>query len=223
MPIRRLRDPNATFPKVRKKKCKQKQVKNFTANQWQVSEINQTEINVITMSGGNKKGSGSGLSPNSTGKPKQSRIIQMYDILLKGENLNESSFGDTYWSEFYLLKPKVNYLESEMIKMTPEQVTNARLNLNTLFEQSLNNLAEEHHIRVVYALQTLCGLLKAAFKKQCTGGIDLVNLLMGFEAAEKRMAELINHINDFLVGDEPASLKDLCLKLLLIIATGKII
>ena len=29
-----------------------------------------------------------------------------------------------------------------------------------------------------------------------------------------------NHINDFLMGDEPASLKDLCLKLLLIIATG---
>ena len=165
------------------------------------------------------------ISPSSSGKAKNQvpKIIQMYDLLLKGENLNESSFGETYWSEFYLLKPKVNYLESEMIKMTPEQVTNARLNLNTLFEQSLNNLAEEHHIRVVYALQTLCGLLKAAFKKQCTGGIDLVNLLMGFESAEKRMAELINHINDFLVGDEPASLKDLCLKLLLIIATGEII
>ena len=34
------------------------------------------------------------------------------------------------------------------------------------------------------------------------------------------MFQLINHINDFLMGDEPASLKDLCLKLLLIIATG---
>ena len=88
-----------------------------------------------------------------------------------------------------------------------------------LFEQSLLNLSEEHHIRVVYALQTLCGLLKAAFKKQCTGGIDLVNLLIGFEP-EAKMTELINHINDFLVGDEPASLKDLCLKMLLIIATG---
>jgi hypothetical protein len=83
-------------------------------------------------------------------------------------------------------------------------------------------LAEEHHIRVVYALQTLCGLVRSAFKKQAStaSGVDLVNLLMGFDMAEKRMAALINHVNDFLMGEEPASLKDLCLKLLLIITTG---
>ena len=52
------------------------------------------------------------------------------------------------------------------------------------------NLSEEHHIRVVYALQTLCGLLKCAYKKQSTAGVDLVNLLMGFEVAEKRMMQV---------------------------------
>ena len=146
--------------------------------------------------------------------------MQMYDVLLKGENPTSSSFGESFWSEFFLLKPKINHFEAELLKLNHEQVSQARVNLNTLFEQSLLNLAEEHHIRVVYALQTLCGLLKCAYKKQSTAGVDLVNLLMGFEVAEKRMMHLINHINDFLMGDEPASLKDLCLKLLLIIATG---
>ena len=167
-------------------------------------------------------GSGSTIPTAKTKSPLREKIVQMYDVLLKGENPTSSTFGETFWSEFFLLKPKINHLENELTKMNHEQVTSARVNLNMLFEQSLLNLAEEHHIRVVYALQTLCGLLKAAFKKQCTGGIDLVNLLMGFESAEKRMTELINHINDFLVGDEPASLKDLCLKLLLIIATGNL-
>ena len=158
---------------------------------------------------------------NKTKSPLREKIVQMYDVLLKGENPTSSSFGESFWSEFFLLKPKINHFEAELLKLNHEQVSQARVNLNTLFEQSLLNLAEEHHIRVVYALQTLCGLLKCAYKKQSTAGVDLVNLLMGFEVAEKRMMHLINHINDFLMGDEPASLKDLCLKLLLIIATGK--
>lgn len=145
----------------------------------------------------------------------------MYEVLLKGENPTSSSFGQTFWAEFFLLKPKVNYFETELCKLNHEQVSAARVNLNTLFEQSLLNLAEEHHIRVVYALQTLCGLLRGAFRKQSTAGVDLVNLLMGFEVAEQRMTHLIDHMNNFLMGDEPASLKDLCLKLLLIIASGK--
>ena len=159
-------------------------------------------------------------APNKTKSPMREKIVQMYDVLLKGETPSASSFGETFWSEFFLLKPKIAHFENELCKLNHEQVSAARINLNTLFEQSLLNLTEEHHIRVVYALQTLCGLLRGAFKKQSTAGIDLVNLLMGFEVAEKRMTSLINHINDFLMGDEPASLKDLCLKLLLIIATG---
>ncbi len=146
------------------------------------------------------------------------KIVQMYDVLLRGDDPTSSSFGQPFWSEFFLLKPKISHFEAELHKLNPEQLMAARVNLNTLFEQSLCNLSSDHHIRVVYALQTLCGLLKCAFKKQSTSGVDLVNLLMGFEMAEKRMACLINHINHFLMdGDEPASLKDLCLKLLLII------
>jgi hypothetical protein len=171
-----------------------------------------------------RSGSGSGPSQttNKTKSPLREKIVQMYDVLLRGEDPSLSSFGDTFWAEFFLLKPKISHFESELTKMNHEQVMSARSNLNALFEKSLINLAEEHHIRVVYALQTLCGLVRSAFKKQAStaSGVDLVNLLMGFDMAEKRMAALINHVNDFLMGEEPASLKDLCLKLLLIITTG---
>ena len=138
-------------------------------------------------------GSNPNSTPSSTTKaksPLREKIVQMYDVLLKGENPTASSFGESFWSEFFLLKPKINHFETELYKLNHEQVSAARLNLNTLFEQSLINLSEEHHIRVVYALQTLCGLLKCAYKKQSTAGVDLVNLLMGFEVAEKRMMQV---------------------------------
>ena len=54
-----------------------------------------------------------------------------------------------------------------------------------------------------------------------TTSLDVViNCLVGIESAEHRMQELVAHLNSFLVGEHPSSLKELCLKLLLIICTG---
>ena len=80
--------------------------------------------------------------------------------------------------------------------MTPESPV--RWNLNQLFAECVSNLGEDHHIRVVYALQTLCGLVRAATKKQMTGstGYDRINLLVGFDQAEQRMQKLMNHLNE---------------------------
>lgn len=163
-----------------------------------------------------RKRSGSGSAKKA---PFKEKIIQMYDQLLKSESVLGSE--DAFWAEFFLLKPKINYLENEISKLTSEQLFagSLRTNLNRLFEESLDNLGSDHHIRVVYALQTLCGLIRSAFRKQGSG-FDLVNLLMNFEVAEIRMQTLITHINHFLMGDEPASMKELCLKLLLILCTG---
>ena len=62
---------------------------------------------------------------------------------------------------------KVNHLEAEMAKLTADQFVSCRPNLNRLFEECLVNLeCRERPIRVVYALQTLCGLVKAVFRKQ---------------------------------------------------------
>lgn len=174
------------------------------------------------------------------------KILQMYELLWKPEDPRQSQ--PAFWDEFFLLRPKIGQLEADVAKLSAEQLHHptaavaatslssssssscggVRANLQALFGECVANLAHEHHIRVVYALQTLCGLVKAAMKRQngpgnaygTPHGLDPVSLLMGAEGAETRMQKLIAHLNDFLTGDEPASLKDLCLKLLTILATG---
>ena len=50
----------------------------------------------------------------------------------------------------------------------------ARSNLNRLFAECVDNLSSDHAIRVVYALQTLCGLVRAVMnavgKRGAKGG-----------------------------------------------------
>ncbi len=170
-----------------------------------------------------RKRSGSGSSSVKTKSPLREKIVQMYDVLLRGDDPSMSSFGANFWSEFFLLKPKIGHLEAELSKLNQDQLSLSKDNLNTLVEESLANLEEEQHhlIRQVYALQTLCGLFKTAFKLQLSGGVDLATVLLGFDNAESRMQRLITHVNRFLMSDEPRTcLKEICLKLLLILTTG---
>ena len=54
-----------------------------------------------------------------------------------------------------------------MTKLSPDQFASCRPNLNRLFEECVANLeCRDRPIRVVYSLQTLCGLIKAVFRKQ---------------------------------------------------------
>merc|ERR1719346_33982 len=112
-------------------------------------------------------------------------------------------------------------LEGEIGKLQADQLAGMRDNLNSLFHECVAHLSHQHQIRVVYALQTLVGVIKAVYKK-CVqlSGFDLVNFLIGFDRAEQEMAILLAHVNRFLVADSPACLKDLCLKLLLVLASG---
>ncbi len=143
-------------------------------------------------------GASSGLSSGLVGKGAfKEKIVQMYDVLLRGEDPRRSSaFGDTFWAEFFLVRPKMAVLEAELSKVAgPDASPALRVNLNALFEECLRNLGEEHHIRVVYALQTLCGLVRAVAKRQ-PGGVDLVDLVVGLDHAERRMQRLVAHINE---------------------------
>merc|ERR1719450_906416 len=112
-------------------------------------------------------------------------------------------------------------LEGEIGKLQADQLAGMRDNLNSLFHECVAHLSHQHQIRVVYALQTLVGVVRAVYKK-CVqlSGFDLVNFLIGFDRAEQEMAILLAHVNRFLVADSPACLKDLCLKLFLVLASG---
>lgn len=81
-------------------------------------------------------------------------------------------------------------------------MTACRPNLNALFSECVDALSESHHIKVVYALQTLSGLVRAASRRTQAGGaaggstVDLVNLIVGFDSAEIKMQSLIAHITE---------------------------
>lgn len=76
--------------------------------------------------------------------------------------------------------------------------------------------------RVTNALQTLCVIILAIFKKSSAleSGFDIINTMMGFGDAEQNMKMLISHCNSFLISEAVDSPRSLCLKLLLILVTG---
>merc|ERR1719495_2556066 len=107
-------------------------------------------------------------------------------------------------------------LETEIGNLQADQLSRVRENLNSLVHECIAHLANSHQIKVLYALQTLTGVVRATYKKCAQlSGFDLVNFLIGFDRAEQEMSKLISQINRFLASECPSCLKDLCLKLLL--------
>ncbi|KAK9721216.1 Armadillo-like helical domain-containing protein 3, C-terminal [Popillia japonica] len=161
-----------------------------------------------------RKRSGSGSK-----RQLKEKVVQIYESFFRGDDLSKNN--PTFWEELFLLKPKVSHLENEIQKITPDQLGCVKENINELFSQCVETLGHEHNIRIMYAMQTLCGLVHATYKKATAeSGFDIINLLVGFKNAEQKMQKLLDHCHSFLTGDYPDSLKGLCLKLLLVFVTG---
>ncbi|XP_073997892.1 armadillo-like helical domain-containing protein 3 [Rhodnius prolixus] len=160
-----------------------------------------------------RKRSGSGSK-----RQLKEKIVQIYESFFKGEDL--ARLNPNFWDELFLLKPKVAHLESEILRLNEEQLVTAKENINALFVQCIETLGNEHQLRVVYALQTLCALISAIYKTSGQCGFDVIDILMGFDTAEQRMRLLLCHCNTILNGDGAPNLKSLCLKLLLLMVTG---
>jgi len=147
------------------------------------------------------------------------KITQLYEGFFRGECVTLGNAN--FWEEFFLLKPKMAALEAEIGSLQADQLSRVRENLNSLVHECISHLANSHQIKVLYALQTLTGVVRAVYKKCAQlSGFDLVNFLIGFDRAEQEMSCLLNHINNFLMDESPACLKDLCLKFVLVLATG---
>ncbi|XP_057332001.1 armadillo-like helical domain-containing protein 3 [Microplitis mediator] len=162
-----------------------------------------------------RKRSGSGSKRQHKGK-----LIPIYESLFKGEDL--TSGHPNFWNEVFLIKPIVTHIESEILKMTVEQLLISKNNLNALVCHCIDTLIDEHPFRVVYALQTLAAVIQSIYKKASQNDCDFnfIDILIGLNETEQRMTTLMQHCNTFLRGEYPDSLKALCLKLLLIIVTG---
>lgn len=48
----------------------------------------------------------------------------------------------------------------------------------------------------------------------------MIDSLIGFDLAQQKVKQLLDHITNFLTGEYPASFKSLCLKLLLVLVTA---
>ncbi|KAJ0183259.1 hypothetical protein K1T71_001235 [Dendrolimus kikuchii] len=147
------------------------------------------------------------------------KVVQIYESFFKGEDLTTDN--PTFWDEFFLLKPKIPQLETEIQKLSVEQLINMTESMNTLVAQCIEMLGQEHHIRLVYALQTLSALIMTMYQRVIQDStINIKSILIGTENADFKMQKLFEHCSSILSGDVPDSLKSMVLKLLLAIATG---
>ncbi|XP_050295406.1 armadillo-like helical domain-containing protein 3 isoform X2 [Anthonomus grandis grandis] len=151
------------------------------------------------------------------------KVVQIYETILKGEELGpNNSFS---WDEFFLLKPKLTTLESEIMKLSLEQLQAAKPNIMEVFTQCIHVLANNTGIRAAYGMQTLCGVLHAIFKKlgesQGQGEKDniilAIDFLSGSENYVHNIQKLLDFCQLFLEGDYTDSMKGLCLKLIIIL------
>nr|CAG4646860.1 EOG090X027A [Megafenestra aurita]SVE92257.1 EOG090X027A [Megafenestra aurita] len=159
-------------------------------------------------------------STSGSKKQLKEKIVQIYEAFFRGED--QSSGNPNFWDEFFLLKPKVGVIETELAKLNSEQLATIKENLNTLFSKCVYMLGHEHQIRVAHSLQTLCALIKAGFSRVTVDvNCDIIELLIGGGAAEMQMQLLIEHCSDILTSECPVPIKALCLKMLVLACTGK--
>uniref|UniRef100_A0A8C5C6B5 Armadillo-like helical domain-containing protein n=1 Tax=Gadus morhua TaxID=8049 RepID=A0A8C5C6B5_GADMO len=152
---------------------------------------------------------------SSSKKPLKEKVVLMYDeIFYRYWYMNHAVNGPLP------LQVNLEYLESKLESVDGEEVQRIQDNINSLFHHCVQALGEEHQIKVVNALQTLCALFRGVHQKnKSSSGFDIINMLMGFDKAELRMKDLMESLDSLLCGDGSESLKSLCLKLLLCLVT----
>ncbi|XP_059425856.1 armadillo-like helical domain-containing protein 3 isoform X1 [Carassius carassius] len=155
---------------------------------------------------------------SSSKKPLKEKVVLMYEDIFAKEEPTKSN--PRFWDELFLMKVNLEYLEGKLESLDGDEVLKVKDNINSLFQHCVQALAEEHQIKVVNALQTLCALFRGVHQKNKSAtGFDIINMLMGFDKAELRMKELMESLDALLCGDGSESLKSLCLKLLLCLVT----
>uniref|UniRef100_A0A8C4XYC0 Armadillo like helical domain containing 3 n=1 Tax=Gopherus evgoodei TaxID=1825980 RepID=A0A8C4XYC0_9SAUR len=152
-------------------------------------------------------------------KPLKEKVVLMYDAIFMTEDPSKCS--PRFWEELFLMKVNLEYLESKLESLDGEELMKIKDNINCLFQHCIQALGEEHPIRVVNALQTLCALIRGVHQKnKSTSGFDIINMLMGFDKAELCMKNLMESLDSLLCAEGSESLKSLCLKLLLCLVTS---
>uniref|UniRef100_A0AAR2KVM7 Armadillo-like helical domain-containing protein n=1 Tax=Pygocentrus nattereri TaxID=42514 RepID=A0AAR2KVM7_PYGNA len=155
---------------------------------------------------------------SSSKKPLKEKVVLMYDEIFTKDD--PAKTNPRFWDELFLMKVNLEYLEAKLTSLDGDEVVMIKENINSLFHHCVQALEEEHQIKVVNALQTLCALFRGVHQKNKSAtGFDIINMLVGFDKADLRMKDLMESLDGLLCGDGSESLKSLCLKLLLCLVT----
>ncbi|XP_040574114.1 armadillo-like helical domain-containing protein 3 [Lepeophtheirus salmonis] len=164
----------------------------------------------------------------------KSAIVQQYETLFTPIKEGESlllTFDETFWGSFFSITPKISILEWKFLKSTQDlPFSSLRPNLILLFNKCVDTLPlwyqveeKSRHTKVLHALHTLAGFFRVILKKsKCEEEKESLLLrFLNFGGVDNRIKSIYTHICNFLSLDEsPYILKDICLTLLLIFATG---
>ncbi|CAG0901319.1 unnamed protein product [Darwinula stevensoni] len=157
------------------------------------------------------------MGPNSAIKRTTKTEFDANSSTLEGE---DPSVGNAnFWDEFFLLKPKLNNIELEMSKLSVEQLMALQPRLNLLLCRCHDTMSDDKSIRAVNAAQTFCGILKGIYAKTPLSE-QVLHFVFGLETSDAKFQSMIEQINIHLNGEFPQTLKSVCLKLLLVMATG---
>ncbi|PZC72715.1 hypothetical protein B5X24_HaOG210694 [Helicoverpa armigera] len=127
------------------------------------------------------------------------KVVQIYESFFRGEDLTTDNA--TFWDEFFLLKPKIPQLEAEIHKLSVEQLMNMKDSMNLLVSQCIEMLGQEHHIRLVYALQTLSALLITMYLRATQDpNINIKIILIGSDSPDMKMQKFFEHCSTILSG-----------------------
>ncbi|KAK9880268.1 hypothetical protein WA026_010141 [Henosepilachna vigintioctopunctata] len=104
--------------------------------------------------------------------------------------------------------------------MSSEQLQVAKTNIILLIQKCIDTIDLQFSIRMTNALYTLSGLFQSLFLKTTEIKMNPNIFLTDFEIKVEKIQHLLNLCQSILGGDSPGHLKDLCLKILLLLTTG---
>lgn len=81
-----------------------------------------------------RKRSGSGSK-----RPKE-KVVHLYEMIFRSDFDDPTKSNTEFWQEFFLLQPNVESLESEIVRLSTDQLLSLKKNINLLFCRSIELL-----------------------------------------------------------------------------------
>jgi PREDICTED: similar to GA21032-PA len=147
------------------------------------------------------------------------KIVQLYEAWFSVD-LESLVENETYWNEFFLLKPNCKAIESLLFKLSKEELNQNKNLFSLIFTQSVLILNCDNYIRIANSLVTLFTLSKCLIKQSIENGLDPIEILIGAKDLEVKLQLLKDNLCNILIMESPQSMKSVVLKIYSIFLTS---